>query len=196
VLTPFEDEWKSLSEIHSQHQQYCTGMIKGTLQMMLSRPRGIILFSESTVHIYDFLARIEIVYVDATGSVLLGDKSCCAYEVVVRHPNQGNPPLAVASYFATSHNIPSISYFLQSFYHSESTLYRKRSLPKLLMCDGSTALMNAIALLIFKETFKNYLHRCWLIASGKYTSSFCELPILHLCASHFMKNTKKLVKHR
>jgi len=64
------------------------------------------------------------------------------------------------------------------------------------MCDGSTVLMNAIVLSIFKETFKNYLHRCWLIASGKYTSSFCELPILHLCSRHFMKNAKKLVKER
>jgi len=81
---------------------------------------------------------------------------------LVRHPNQGNPPLALASYFATSHNILSISYFLQSFCHAESTLYRKRSLPKLLMRDGSTALMNAIVLSMFKETFKNYLHRCWL----------------------------------
>ena len=76
VLTPFEDESRSLSEIHSQQQQYCTGMIKGTLQMILSCPRGIILFSESTVRIYHSLARTDIVYVDATGSVLLGDKSC------------------------------------------------------------------------------------------------------------------------
>ena len=74
----------------------CTGMIKGTLQMILSRPRGIILFSESTVRIYHSLARSNIVYIDATGSVLLGDKSCYVYEIVVRHPNQGNPPLAVA----------------------------------------------------------------------------------------------------
>ena len=29
VLTPFEDESKSLSEIHSQQQQYCTGMCGG-----------------------------------------------------------------------------------------------------------------------------------------------------------------------
>jgi len=162
--------------------------------MILSRPRGINLFSECTVRIYHSLARTDIVYVDATGSVLHGDKSCYAYAIVVRHPNQGNPPLAVASYFAASHNIPSISYFLQSFCHTESTLYRKRSLPKLLMCDGSTALMNAIVLSMFKETFKNYLHRCWLIASGTYTSSFCELPILRLCARHIMKNAKKLVK--
>jgi len=196
VLTPFEDDSKSLSEIHSQQQQYCTGLIKGPLQMILSRPRGINLFSESTVRIYHSLTRTDIVYVDATGSVLLGDKCCYAYEIVVRHPNQWNPPLAVTSYFATSHNIPSISYFLQSFRHAERTLHRKRSLPKLLMCDGSTALMNAIVLSMFKETFKNYLYRCWLISSGKYTSSFCELPILHLCARHFMKNAKKLVKER
>jgi len=56
--------------------------------------------------------------------------------------------------------------------------------------------MNAIVLSMFKETFKKYLHRCWLIASGKYASSFCEPPILHLCASHFMKNAKKRVKER
>jgi len=68
--------------------------------MMLSRPRGIILFSKSTVHIHHSLARTDIVYIDATGSVLLGDKSCYAFEIVVWHPNQGNPPLA--SYFATS----------------------------------------------------------------------------------------------
>ena len=88
VLTPFEDESISLSEIHSQQQQYCRGMIKGTLQMILSRPRGINLFSESTVRIYHSLARIDIVYVDITGGLLLGDKSCYAYEIVVRHPNQ------------------------------------------------------------------------------------------------------------
>ena len=137
--------------------------------MILSRSRGIILLRESTVRIYHSLARTDIVYVDATGSVLLGDKSWYAHKIVIRHPNQGNPPLAVALYFATSYNIPFISYFLQSFCHAESTFYRKRSLPKLVMCDACTALMNAIVLLMFKETFKNYLHRFWLIASGKYT---------------------------
>jgi len=74
---------------------------------------------------YHSLARTNIVYVDATSSVLLGDKSCCAYEIVIRNPNQGNPPLAVASYFATSHNIRSNSYFLQLFCHTESTYTEK-----------------------------------------------------------------------
>jgi len=187
VLTPFEDESKSLSEIHSQQQQYSTGMIKGTLQMILSLPRGINLFSESTVRIYHSLARTDIVYVDTTGSVLLGDKSCCAYEIVVRHPNQENPPLAVASYFATSHKMPSISCFLQSFCHAESTLYRKISLPKLLICDGTTALMNAIVLYFrcSKKHLKTIyirgvklvsvpgLHQAYLIWSGPDQWNHC-----------------------
>ena len=82
---------------------------------------------------------------------------------MVRHPNQGNPPLAVASYFATSHNIPSISSFLQSFCRA---LCIKRSLPKLLMCDGSTALMNAIVLSMFfrrKHSKTIYIVVGWLL---------------------------------
>jgi len=154
VLTPFDDESESLSEIDSQQKQYCAGMIKETRQMILSHPGGIILFSESTVRIYHSLARTDIVSVDATSSVLLGGKSCYTYEIEVRHPNQGNPPLAVATYFETSHNIPSISYFLQSFRHDESTLYRKRSLPKLVMYDGSTAPRNAIAFRCSKKHLK------------------------------------------
>ena len=114
VLTPVEDELKCLSEIHLQQQQYCSGMIKGTLQMILSRPRGIILFSGSTVRIYHSLARTDIVYAVVTGSVP-GDKSCYAYEIVVRHPNEGNPPLAVASYFATSHKYHQVPTFSNHF---------------------------------------------------------------------------------
>jgi len=37
-------------------------MIKGTLQMLLSCPRGINLLSESTVRIYHSLARTEILF--------------------------------------------------------------------------------------------------------------------------------------
>ena len=129
------------------------------------------------------LARTDSVYVDATGTVLLGDKSCYAYEIVVLHWLQHHTSQQATTY----HPFPT---FFNHF-ATLKVLYTEKDL-----CDGSTALMNAIVLSMFKETFKNYLHGCWLIASWKYTSSFCELPILHLCASHFMKNAKKLVKER
>ena len=75
----------------------------------------------------------------------IGDKRCYAYEIVVRHPKAGKPPLAIASYFTTSHNIPSISYFISSFWHAESLLYRNnKTLPKLVMYDGNMALIQSV----------------------------------------------------
>jgi len=45
--------------------------------------------------------------------------------------------LAIASYSATGHNIPFISFFINLFCHAESVLYRsKLILPVLVICDG------------------------------------------------------------
>jgi len=106
--------------------------------------------------------------IDATGSVILDDRKCYAYEIVVRHPQPGNPPLAVASCFTTSHNIPSISYFINSFCNAESTTYKnKKTIPKLVMCDGSVALIQSVVLSFFKKTLQSYLDR-WFANSCIY----------------------------
>jgi len=66
--------------------------------------------------------------------------------------------LAVASYFTTSHNIPSISYFINTFCHAESLLYRgNKAPPKLVMCDGSLALIQSVIQSFFKENLQNFL---------------------------------------
>ena len=84
------------------------------------------------------------------------------YEIVIRHLKSGNPPLAVAKYFATSRNIPSIWYFINLFCRVESFLYRsKRTLPKLVICDISIALIPSIVLSFFKETLKSSLDRSY-----------------------------------
>ena len=108
------------------------------------------------------MVKQDIVCIDATRSVVLGDRKCYTYEIVIRHPKPGNPPLAVARYFATSRNIPSICYFINLFCHAESFLYRsKRTLPKLVICDISIALIPSIVLSIFKETLKSSLDRSY-----------------------------------
>jgi len=107
---------------------------------------------------------------------------------VVRHPQPGNPPLALASYFTTSHNIPSISYFINSFCHAESTVCKnKRTIPKLVMCDGSVALIQSVVLFFFKETLQRYLDRCFCISSGNYVRPLVGLPFLYMSANHFIK---------
>jgi len=48
----------------------------------------------------------------------------------------------------------------------------------------------------FKQNLQSYLDRCFLIASGQYTHSMTELPFLHMCANHFMKNARTIVKEK
>jgi len=96
--------------------------VKGTLQIITMHPRAFALFSEDLIRIFHKRAKQDIIYIDSTGSVVLGDKRRYAYEIVVRHPMAAKPPLTAASYFTTSHNIPSISYFISSFCHAESLL--------------------------------------------------------------------------
>jgi len=162
---------------------------------MTAHPKGIISYSESLARLYHQVAKQDIVYIDAAGSVVLGDRKCYAYEIVIRHRKPGNHPLAVANYFATSNNIPSISYFINLFCHAETVLYRSKwTLPKLVICDGSIALIQSIVPSFFKETFKSYLDRCFIIASGKYTHSLTELPFLHMCGKPLYENCKENCK--
>jgi len=67
-------------------------------------------------------AKQDIIYIDATGSVVLGDK--VTKGATPMKPKVWKPALTVASYLTTSHNSPSISYFINSFCHAESLLYR------------------------------------------------------------------------
>jgi len=155
IETPSKDEWAALFAIRKEQQGTSGHCVKGFLQITTMHPKGIILFSEKLVRIYHNVAKHDIVYIDATGSILLGDKHCYAYKIVIRHPHPGNPPLAVAMYFAVSHNIPSVSYFISSFCHAESVFYKSnRTIPKLVMCDDSLALIQSIVLSFFKEALQ------------------------------------------
>ena len=197
MRTPSHNECEALAEIRKQQQQARDKVVKGTLHLVTMHLKGVTLFNENLIWIFHGRAKQDLVYVDATGSVVLGDKRCYAYEIVVRHPKVGKPPLAVAAYFATSHNIPSISYFINSFCHAESLLYRgNKAPPKLVMCDASLVLIQSVIQYFFKENLQSYLDRCFLIASGQYTHSMTELPFLHMCASNFMKNARAIVKER
>ena len=122
----------------------------------MMEPPTLIFYSMKSISVLRNITKEDIVYIDATGSILLGQQHCYVYEVVVRHHVEGNPPLAVASMIAWSHKIPSIANFLHRVWHARRI--------------------------------------CWDITQGRRQSSFVSEPFLHLCASHFMKMAKKLVR--
>jgi len=140
------------------------------------------------------ISKEDIVYIDATGSILLGQQHCYVYEVVVGHPVEENSPMAIASMITWSHEIPSIANFLHRVWHAQVKQGSSRPYPRLVMCDGRMSLINAIVTTLLKESLEGYFRRCWDIMQGRRQPSFVSEPFLHLCASHFMKTAKKLVR--
>jgi len=60
-------------------------------------PTDVAVFSMESIMVLRSICKEDIMYIDATDGVLLGQSHCYVYEVVVRHPMERNPPLAVAS---------------------------------------------------------------------------------------------------
>ena len=175
--------WLALQKIEADQHQASPSSV--TLQVITMDPPTLMFYSMESIRVLRSIYKEDIMYIDATDSVLLGQSHCYVYEVVVRHPMERNPPLAVASMITWAHDIPSIAHFLQRVWHAQNKQGSPRFYPRLVMCDGSMALINAIVTTIFNESLEGYFRRRWEIVHCMRESSFVSEPFLHLCASHF-----------
>lgn len=74
-------------------------------------------------------------------------------------------------------------------------VWRKRMRPPImLLCDGSMVLMQAICLSFAKTNLQDTINHYYNIACGKGTKEDFEVPILHRCLSHDMKNAKDMCR--
>lgn len=205
VVVKDDNVWESLNKIYNDQQRNSlNSTIKGTLQRITRLPSGIMLWSEDSLRIYRERSKTDVVYIDATGSVLASDRPSkrpfYIYEVVVRHPLKGNAPFAVASFVSDSHNIASIKNFISQFKQDETKLFGSKPVAKLFICDSSMALIRSVLSAFMDESLESYNIRCYTIATGHATQSMLNRPFIHLCASHIIKNfiavSQKLKKKR
>ena len=76
----------------------CKGNICGYIQRIVAKPFSVFFFTEEGVRIYHNFAKNQVVYLDATGTVI--SLKCTDYEsntslhyaLVVGHPKKGQPP--------------------------------------------------------------------------------------------------------
>lgn len=82
-------------------------------------PKGVMLWSKKTMSVFHKHCKTDIVYLDATGSIVQKDSASSApyyvYELVVRNPEKGASPLPVALYVTCDRTTASVLYFLQAF---------------------------------------------------------------------------------
>ncbi|CAK6965265.1 hypothetical protein D5F01_LYC09263 [Scomber scombrus] len=90
-------------------------------------PKSVMLYSLKTLNIFFDRCKEDIVYLDATGSIVRKGKGQTSpfyvYELVVRHPTKGSSPLPVATYITSDHTTASVSHFLGASKHYHLTMH-------------------------------------------------------------------------
>ncbi|XP_020557716.1 uncharacterized protein LOC105353816 isoform X2 [Oryzias latipes] len=193
---PHSDEVTSLQTIIDN--------LKGTdtevLQKVMLHPKGIMLWSKKTLSVFYKRCKEDIVYLDATGNIVKKKSKQSppyyVYELVVRNPSKGSSPLPVATYVTCDHTTASVTYFLQAFQTDLVRLYghgaNKR--PVMIICDGSLVLLHSISITFCHTALEDLLTKYYQLITGQYSKTQFDLPILHRCLSHIMRNAKDLCK--
>jgi len=72
------------------------------IQKVILHPKGVMLWSKKSIKIFHQRCKEDIVYLDATGSIVKKSKHSTGpfyvYELVVRNPNKGSSPFPVSTY--------------------------------------------------------------------------------------------------
>lgn len=172
------------------------------LQKVLMHPKGVMLWSKKTLCVFYKRCKTDIVYLDATGSIVQKNSSSSApyyvYELVVRNPVKGSSPLPVATFVTCDHTTASVLYFLQAFKTDLSKLYGHKSSkrPVMIICDGSPVLLQAISWTFCQINLEHLIQLYYEIITGQFTGEKFDIPILHRCLSHILKNAKDLCKKK
>lgn len=154
------------------------------------------LWSKRSISIFNKRSKEDIVYIDATGSILKGSKNSegpfYVYELVVRNPKKGSSPFPVATCVTCDHTTASVLYFLSAFQTDHAKQYGQKNItPLMVICDGSLVLMQAITMVFCKTSLQGLLQSYYNIVTGKGTAEDFGHPVL---LSDIMKNAKTLCK--
>lgn len=141
----------------------------------------------------------DIVYLDATGSIIKKEKGSppfYVYELVVRNPQKKLLSLTGCNLLNLwPHHSLRIIFPWGFSDRCCKAVWRKRMRPPImLLCDGSMVLMQAICLSFAKTNLQDTINHYYNIACGKGTKEDFEVPILHRCLSHVMKNAKEMCR--
>ncbi|XP_034551979.1 uncharacterized protein LOC117821656 [Notolabrus celidotus] len=206
VLRNISSEVRQKSRLHSNKLLSLQFMVQKrtnspdeVLQKVFLHPKGVLLWSQRSFEIYQERCREDIVYLDATGSIKKKEKGSPPFyvnELVVRHPHKGSSPLPVATYLTCDDTTASVTYFLEAFLTDVARAYGRQAMrsPLMLICDGSVVLMQAICLSFVKRNLHDTINLYYRISTGIATKGDFEVPVLHRCLSHVMKNAKEMCR--
>lgn len=169
------------------------------IQCIQAVPFMVICFNETGVRLYHELAPSGTIYCDATGTIVsIPNKRVLYYAIVIQHPSQGKPPIAVAEMVGTDHSVNGLVHFIRTFRRLEGKIYGFGNVikPGRVIIDRSLVLLIAFLEVYNGETVSQYLHRCFKIVTGAGEHADFSRLFPHACKSHMMKSAKDLSRKR
>ena len=134
-------------------------------------------------YIYGIVTARMISYLDATGTIVTNHngKRVLYYGLVVRHPNEGDPSVAVAEMITSDQSSGNIRTFIERFRRDKSRIYNGRlTSPRQLNTDYSRAILLAILKEFNNESLETFLQRAFRILEKKGLKGDFELTIPHV----------------
>eukprot|EP00794_Sanderia_malayensis_P004195 gene4195-4754_t len=198
LLAELQRKIKSEDQATSKKLRHFQRRMHGYIQGMQTVPDlRVVLLHESTIRLYHGVASQDILYFDATGSVvqkLVSYKRILYYTLCVRHPFGKTPPLPILEFLSSAHTTEAIGQCLLSLKEKEKEIFNNRiSQPALILVDNSLAMITACLIVFNNESMKTYIDRTLRIVQGKATAADLHLTILHICYSHSMKWNKTMI---
>ena len=174
--------------------------VKGFIQLIASSPTFIFYWSEEGVRLWHDLSQKDVAVIDATGNVVRSweeKKKFLYYEVCIRNPVEGESPIPIMGMLSTVHTATVIRFWIAEFRRCEKLLFghQRVAIPRQINMDRAMAFIMAILAEFNHESVKEFLDRCWRIVTGKALDNDIDHKMTpHACASHVMKDVKKLCK--
>ncbi len=177
-----------------------TGKVKGFIQSIGIDPPYVHYYSETRIRIWHDLACRDVVFLDATGSLVRSvndSKKVLYYEISFRNPAPGLTSIPVGSRLSADQSAPSVSNFLEIFRQGEKLIFghNNTTQPLQINIDFSMVLLIPLLKCFNMGTLNEYLTKVMTILNGEANpNALLHSTVIHICLYHIMKAVKGHMK--
>ncbi|CAF1488393.1 unnamed protein product, partial [Adineta steineri] len=178
------------------------GKVKGAIQQISKYPCQIIVYTESSIRLFDRLIRLKnaVLSWDATGGVLQ-EKSdsprLLYYELSMTLPGLVTEDTIVPITFMISdaHALINVIHWMQRFKFSHSQIFVGKPFPRprVVLSDRAQVFLLAALQIWNDESMHEFLHRAYRIVTDKATDYDLQLTVIHACLAHVLIDTRKTI---
>ncbi|CAF2137982.1 unnamed protein product [Rotaria magnacalcarata] len=178
------------------------GKVPGAIQQICKWPCQIIVFTESSIRLFDMLLNYKNVVLswDATGSIIQEKKDSARllyYELSITLPGivSENSIVPVTFMISDAHSLVNILHWLQLFKYNHSLVFPGKPFPRprIVLSDRAQIFLIAALQLWNNESMKDFLHRAYRIVNDNADDTDLQTTNIHACLAHVLLDVRKTI---